>query len=273
MELFQVSARWDRAASHIQLFKLSTQFLHQATDDELIAVIRSLKSRHIALGMEGLLLVESERCGRGVEGYGGAGAVPTLASRVGKLGGEITYVSMDSPVWYGSRAQGAGTCRDSLESLAEQMETNVKALKAAFPSIRFGTTEPLNAGTVGHIEAILEFARLFKIATGEPLSSVHADIIWTQPWKAQLMDWKRKLHDAGLEFGVICDGDPTDGSDLEWANKASERYRAIMSDPYVRPDDVVVQSWMSRPLRLLPDSDPSTLTGVVLRAIGADAGR
>jgi hypothetical protein len=265
MELFQPGAHWKDAAADIQIFKISTQFLHQATDGELSSVIRSLNSKHISLGMEGLLLVESQHCGRGVEGYGGQGAVPALAERVKRSGGEIAYVSMDSPVWYGSRAQGPNVCRDDVESLAEQMAPNVKALTTAFPWIRFGTAEPLNVQTAGHIDAVLKFAQSFKSATGKSLSSVHADIIWTQSWKPQLMDWKKKLHAAGIKLGVIFNGDPTDTSDLEWTNKAFERYCQVMSDPTVKPDDIVFQSWMPRPNRLLPDSDPSTLTGLVKR--------
>jgi hypothetical protein len=266
MELFRPGAGWAEAATKIQVFKVSTQFLHHSSDEELINVIQSLKARHIALGMEGLMLVESKRCGIGVEGYGGPGAVPALSERVKRLGGEIVYVSMDSPVWYGSRATGLDTCQDDVEMLAKQMEPNVKALKTAFPAIRFGITEPLNVHTVGHIDVMLKFAAAFKAATGEPLSSVHADIIWRQPWKPQLEEWKRKLHAAKIQLGVVCNGDPVDKSDLDWTNSALNRYRAVTSDPTTRPDDVVFQSWMPRPERLQPDSDPATLTGLVRRS-------
>jgi hypothetical protein len=270
MDLFAPGAPWDSAATKTQVLKVSTQFLHAATDTELSAVIHALENRHIALGMEGLLLVESARCGRGVESYGGAGAIQALAARVKRLGGTIDYVAMDEPLWYGNFVVGPRNCNDTVESLAQQMAPNVRTLKTAFPAIRFGDIEPINNRTIGRIEVMLQFARAFKAATGEPISFVDADIIWQENWKPQIVDWKVKLHAAGIAFGVIFDGDPTDTSDDAWTSHALERYRAVIADQSMKPDDMIFQSWMERPTRLLPDSEPATLTGLVRQATEQD---
>jgi hypothetical protein len=270
MRLFTSDAEWNAAAAKVQILKASTQFLHQATDAEVSAVIHGLQSRHIKLGMEGLLLVESARCGRGVESYGGRGAIQALADRLVRLGGTISYVAMDEPLWFGNYASGPKNCHDSVEDLAQQMAPNVRALKAAFPAIQFGDIEPINAKSVGRIDTILQFARAFREATGEQISFVHADIIWQQDWRPQVIEWKARLHREGIRFGVIFDGDPQDQTDVAWTERAVERYRNVMADGTTRPDDAIFQSWMLRPTRLLPDFKNGTLTNVVLDALKAN---
>jgi hypothetical protein len=269
MRLFSPAADWNAAAAKVQVVKVSTQFLHQAKDAEVSALIHSLQDRHIKLGMEGLLLVESERCGRGVESYGGAGAIQAIANRVKRLGGTISYVSMDEPVWFGNYMSGPRNCQDSIEDLASQMAPNVRSLKAAFPEIQFGDTEPINAKSVGRIAAVLQFVRAFKVATGEQIKFVHADIIWQQDWRPQVLEWKAKLHSEGIRFGVIFDGDPEDRTDLAWTERAVQRYRAVSADPAIRPDDAIFQSWNQRPSHFLPDTQSGTLTSVVVDALKA----
>lgn len=245
MELFKSDAPW---GAGVQIFKTSTQFLHQASDSEITTLLTALRTRHVALAMEGLLLVESERCGRGVESYGGKGAVLKVAERVERLGGEIAYVTMDEPVWYGHVVTGGRHCHDSIESIAQQMAENVRALKAAFPAIKFGDTEPINGDkTAGRIDAMLQFATAFKVATGEPISFIHADVTWQSPWHDQLAEWKARTHAAGLKFGVIFNGAPTDANDDAWVRRAADRYRAVMNDPAIAPDDAILQSWMPLP--------------------------
>ena len=268
MDLFKPDAQWTAAADLIQVFKVSTQFLHRAPDAELSHVINGLKDRHIALAMEGLLLPESERCGRGVEGYSGAGVMRQIADRVQRLSGRIDYVAMDEPVWFGHHEAGPRLCQDSVAALARQLAPNVRILKAAFPGITFGDIEPVNARSVGDIADILEFAGAFRVATGEPLAFVHADIIWQQDWRPQLVKWRERLHAAGMRFGVIFDGDPQDEIDTAWTDHAVARYRSAVADPLTRPDHAIIQSWMPHPARMLPNSAPGTLTSVVVETLG-----
>jgi hypothetical protein len=53
MNLFRPNAPWTRTASMIQVYTVSTQFLHRSTDEQLSTVISDLRRRHIALGMSG----------------------------------------------------------------------------------------------------------------------------------------------------------------------------------------------------------------------------
>lgn len=268
MRLFEPGAKWDAAAARIQVFKVSTQFLHRAADAEISAVIEGLRRRNIALAMEGLMLPASVRCGNGVEGYSGPHVMQEIADRVKHLGGTIRYVAMDEPIWFGNHQGGLNACHDSIETLAEQMVPNVHALKAAFPAIEFGDIEPVNDHTRSQLDAMLEFARAFRAATGEQLAFAHADIIWQDDWRSQLIEWSTRLRKAGMRFGVVFNGDPQDGTDTDWTAHAAERYAAVMADSRMRPDAVIFQTWMQRPTRTVPDNEPGTLTSIVVDALG-----
>jgi hypothetical protein len=269
MDLFRPKAQWDRAANEIQVVKVSTQFLHTAPEDDLNSVIKELKRRKIGLAMEGFMLTATVRCGNGgVESYASPSTIMDIIERLTRLGGSLQYVAMDERVHSGHYAVGPIYCHDSVEALAAQMAPNVKALKSSFPGITFGDIEPLNSHTLGRIDTMLDFARAFRQATGEPISFIHADIIWADTWLPQLIEWQRKANAAGIGLGIIIDGDNQDKDDLAWAGKAIKRYGAIMSGLRRSPDQIVFQSWMSHPLWVVPDNEPGTLTSIVVRAVG-----
>jgi hypothetical protein len=94
----------------------------------------------------------------------------------------------------------------------------------------FGDIEPVTDATLtsGYLDSMPDFARVFHEQTGGKLAFLQADIIWQNRWQPQLVEWRTRLHAAGMKFGVIVDGDPTDRSDSEWAAHAISRYRLVI---------------------------------------------
>lgn len=270
MDLFQPEAPWKKTASDIQVFKVSTQFLHRSTDEQLSTVIRDLRRRHIALGMAAEIMAATPKCGNGVPGYTARTVIQTASDRVARLGGRIDYVAFDSPVAFGhfNILNKENACTYTLEELAHNIAPQIQVLKTAFPQIKFGDVEPVNSHTAGWIDAYLDFAKEFQKQTGVPLSSLQADIIWYDNWKPQLVEWRKRLSAAGISYGVIFDGSAIDKSDLEWTNHAIERYRTVTNNPDTRPEQFVFQTWHSYPTRFLPESQAGTLTSVVVRTVG-----
>ncbi len=266
---FEPGAPWARAAAVTNVFKVSTNFLAHAPDEALVAVIQGLRQRHIALAMEGLMLQGRPACGRGVEGYTGPRAIERIVDRVRALGGTISYLAMDEPVFFGHTKLGPNTCNDSLDSLAAQIAPKIRLLRQIFPGIVIGDIEPLTDETAGSLETILMFARALERATGVSLSFVHADVGWHSNYQPQLATWREGLHSNAMRLGVICHGDPNLNSDQVWASQAIQRYRIVASDPATRPDDVIFQSWMVRPTYMLPDDRFGTMTSIVARAIAS----
>ena len=270
MDLFQPDAPWRKSASLIQVFKVSTQFLHRSTDEQLSTVIKDLQRRHIALGLAAEIMATTAQCGNGVPGYTTKAVIQAAADRVARLGGKIDYVAFDSPMAFGhfNILNKNNACHYTTEELVRNITPQIQILKAAFPGIIFGDVEPVNNHTVGWINDYLEFARQFLQQTGEHLTFMQADIIWYDNWQPQLVEWRKRLHDAGISYGVIFDGSAIDKSDLEWTNHAIERYRMVTANPGTRPDDMVFQTWHSYPTHFLPESQQGTLTSVVLQTLG-----
>ena len=272
MELFQPESPWKKASSEIQIFKVSTQFLHRSTDEQLATVIRDLRRRHIALGLAAEIMATNAQCGNGVPGYTTKAVIQTAADRVSKLGGTIDYVAFDSPMAFGhfNILNKESACHYSTEELVRNIAPQIKILKDAFPAIKFGDVEPVNNHTVGWLATYLDFARQFQQQTGERLAFMQADIIWYDNWQPQLVQWRKALHDANISYGVIFDGSGIDKSDLAWANHAIERYRTVTANPAIKPDDAVFQTWHSYPTRFLPETRPGTLTSVVVQTVGVE---
>src|SRR6267142_7123286 len=106
MDLFQPQSA-DSALSKVAVFKVYVPFVQWAKDDDLRRVFTELKRRHIALAMETGVLTANERCGHGVEGYGGEDAAK-VAARIARVGGDLAYIAMDEPI------AGANVCHADL---------------------------------------------------------------------------------------------------------------------------------------------------------------
>ncbi len=266
MELFKPGVSWASAA-HVQVFKVSTQFLHRSSDAQLTTVVQYLRSHHIALALEAEIMVTSVRCGNGIPGFTTTNVIHKAVDRVRSVGGQIDYVAFDEPIAFGHFNRRPGSCGFSIDELVRDIEPNIRTIKAAFPNVVFGDIEPVTDSTFDRLDSILEFARVFQQQTGEKLAFLQADIIWQNRWQPQLVEWRSRLHASGMIFGVIFDGDPGDRSDSEWAAHAISRNRLVMSNPQLRPDDVVFQSWQKLPSHFLPDNMPGTLTNIVVESM------
>jgi hypothetical protein len=97
---------------------------------------------------------------------------------------------------------------------------------------------------------------------------MHADVVWYEKTlRSQLVEWQRRLHQAGLVYGVIVNGSACcDKTDLQWTNHTIERYRLLANDPAIKPDDYIVQIWMRYPTRYLPETRSGTLTPIAVQA-------
>jgi hypothetical protein len=207
MNLFQPNAPWTRTASMIQVFGVSTQFLHRSTDDQLSTVINDLRRRHIALGWEAEIMADdpAHPCGAGVPGHTSSAVIRTAVDRVARLGGKIDYVYFDEPVAFGhyNINKQATACNYTIEELVRNIAPQIKVIKTAFPDVKFGDGEPVNSATIGKMDDNLRFAQEFFRQTGVRLSFMGADIIWFEKaFRSQLMEWRRRLHEAGMEYGL-----------------------------------------------------------------------
>src|SRR4051812_18304889 len=62
-DMFHPDAPWAEAASKLQVFKTTSQFVIRAPDDLLLKMFADLRRRHIALAVAGLMLSGDGTCG------------------------------------------------------------------------------------------------------------------------------------------------------------------------------------------------------------------
>jgi hypothetical protein len=259
----------DAILSHVNVFKVYAQFILWGEDNNLRRVFAELKRRQIALALETGILTATERCGKGVEGYGGDGAAK-LATRIAQLGGALAYIAMDEPAFYGHIFSGVNTCQADFADIARDAAKNLAAVKTVFPGVRAGDAEPVGPSPADNqIADYGRWADAFRAATGEPLGFFHADVQWKEPWQTPLRELAIMLRDRKIPLGVIYNGNDDDTSDEAWVAHAEEHYRAVESNSRIVPDQVVFQSWRAHPSRLLPETDPGTFTYLLKRYLSA----
>lgn len=262
-DLFRNDARWPATAARVKVFKIYPQLILEASDDAISHVLTGLRNRHIALALEFGVLTDTT-CGRGVEGYDGEELVK-VAQRIKRLGGTLEYLAMDEPLWYGRHYSGASACRAGISSIAHDVAGNLANLKSVMPRIEVGDIEPVPQVQISEWSAeLLEWADAFSNATGARLAFLHADVIWNQPWELFLVEIRKKLHARGIPLGVILNGNEGDSADDEWIAHAEQHCRLAGTRAV---DQLIFQSWTNNPTRVLPESQPWTMTALVLNCL------
>jgi hypothetical protein len=260
MDLFKPDAPWSAGASGTTAFKISTQLVLRGSDEQLRTVFAGLKARHVALAIELGVLVYSDACGKGTEGFGSPPAVETVAKRIKNLGGELDYVAMDEPVTWGHAKQGKNKlgyayCEYSVDQLADQAAAKAAILKSYFPNVRIGEIDAVNSRFPGLVDAEIGFLDAFHKKSGLRPEFLHADVAWDSNWRPGLEDLARRLRARGIRLGVVCDGDLKPASDEQWVALSLQRCRTLANDPNINPDDLVIQTWTAWPHRMLPETD------------------
>jgi hypothetical protein len=102
MELFHSDAKWKTVASSIRVFKIGPGFVQEGKEEDLRLIFSELQRHNIKLALEIGMVTRSEHCQQHSEAYGPQGLVEQLLRRVERLGGDLAYIAMDEPLYYGT---------------------------------------------------------------------------------------------------------------------------------------------------------------------------
>jgi hypothetical protein len=136
MELFHSDSQWKTVAANIRVFKIGPGFAQQGKDDDLRLIFSELKRHNIKLALEMAMATRSEHCQESTEAYGAPGLVEGLLRRVNRLGGDLAYIAMDEPLYYGHQYEGGGACKLSVRQVAADV-TGVPATTKRLSSTVF----------------------------------------------------------------------------------------------------------------------------------------
>lgn len=270
-ELFKPDAPWSKAAQQVKVFMINGGVVMHQSDEEVKALFADLKRRHIGLAIEmGLLSGKDsagrQTCGVGVEGFAAPDNAKVVANRIQKNGGELAYVAMDEPLWYGHHFAGRNACQWSMEDVARDIVRRVADLREKFPAVQIGDVEPIGtAQPPDWVQELAQWTQAYRKVVGEPLAFFHADVAWNGPWQQQLSAVKSRMQADRITFGIIYDGGGSKNeSDDLWTQEAEQRFRMVESTPSMVPDHAIIQTWARWPHRMLPETEPGTLTNLVL---------
>lgn len=270
LELFDSNAPWQQVAQHVRVFQLAQNFIERADPATLSRVIGFLSRHGIAIAMQASPNLAIRGCGRGIESYGAPHDMLRDAERVQKVGGVVSYITMDEPLNFGhifNGRRGKIPCHSPIETIAGDAARKIAETRNVFPAVQVGETEPYGIPTVSSeawASMLAEWFSAFRNATGRPLAYEHADIVWNRP--GALPQFEAALpviRQAGIPLGVIYNGTALDRTSATWVADARSHIALIEGRLRIRPQHVIFQSWMALPRMMLPESSSDTLTGLV----------
>jgi len=176
---YQRDPQWPPALTRVTVMGLLTQALVKIPDADLARVVAELKRRHIALGVEMLAqaytlpgMTAPAGCGGGVEGYYPPEQTAALAARIRRAGGQLDYIAMDEPLWFGHYYTGPHACRSSIEDVAARVAANLREYQKLFPNVVIGDIEPFPSITdePQWSADYQHWREAFRRAVGEPVA-------------------------------------------------------------------------------------------------------
>jgi hypothetical protein len=269
MDQFTAGAPWKNAAAHINVYKLYGEWVaYDATDQELRQAVRDIADRGMVLAVEAGPLDPASGCGTAVESFAGVNEGRRIAERILAAGGRIDVVALDEPYFFANVYDGAGACHWPLTRIAAGVVAYRDAMREIFPEVVVGDTEPLPEPVAP--EGIAAWLDSYRETGGEPFAFLHLDVDWSRAgWAAIAQRVADASRSRGVPIGMIYNGGSTTGRSA-WIAQAGERVKAFEAAGSP-PDHVVFQSWMVQPDRVLPDSDPTSFSGLVVRYFDAHA--
>jgi hypothetical protein len=268
-QLFEAGAPWQRALARVQGFEITRRSVQTQPEEKLRKMFAFLSDHHIALGVSFGVIPARNNCGDNVEGMlHNANANLVTARRVKQLGGNLKYIGLDEPFFFGHYFVGTNGkvgCRYSIEELASAYGVEINKIRSVFPDAQVIEDEPTEG-----LESPSELGRWIdqlkhELGAGAP-QSIRFDVQWhsrKRPWREAAQALVATVRQHGLGYGVIFDGTGQDQTDEDWIRSAEGNISAWESVIPEVPDHVMIQSWYPHPQKLLPESSPTTLPYLV----------
>jgi hypothetical protein len=269
--LFRKNAAWPRAMTQVGVVGMYAGWIVTVSDQELRHTVAFLNTHGMGIEIEAPALQALPTCGSGVEGYVPWGLslhdfTLTYLHRLKALGAQVLFVKVDEPFFFGSVVPDPRSCHFPVPFVAQAVGEYAQLVKSVYPNAAIGDVEPVAAAAypIDVVTAITEWHDTYQAVTGAPFPFFIADMDFSDlawPTRARALEDAARLR--GMPFGIIYIGDFQDTSDGEWAAKAVDRFKVYERENGGRPDYVLFQSWEAHPWFCLPESDPSTFTGVI----------
>jgi len=236
-----------------------------AKDRDLKRAFGDLKRRHIALALEAGLLTKTDRCQQRSEAY--LDHLLTLRQMIEKIhrdGGDLRFIAMDEPFFYGHEYSGPTACHDSASAIAGQIGQNLYVIRIIFPKVIVGDIEPVGASRPW-IGQLAHWVDAYRTTTGQKLAFLDTDVDWSYEAMRNVGPLAAELKRRNVPLGIIYNASKYAHSDLSWTRSAVRHFITIEDVLGIHPTAAIFQSWVPYPTHMLPEWQPGTLTNVAFQ--------
>lgn len=258
-------APWPGFMNHVQV--VAAAGIMQVPDDVLSKMFTRLREKHIPFAMESLAQswVHEPECGHGVESYYDPPGARKVAEKIRADGGQIDYIAMDEPLFYGRYYSGHDACHSSIDNVAERAAAIMREYQKLFPNVVIGDIEPFPAITSqpNWQAEYTAWSKAFSAAMGQKLAFLQIDINWRGgTGGGSRADWQQSLRQTTsfaqshqLPIGIIYNGNmtPAMSSDKEWLDSAAQNIAQIEGKMGIIPSQAIFHSWDKFPRRSITD--------------------
>ncbi len=243
----------------VTVFKMYEAML-TLPDSTLQPFFAYLSANHISLAIEGLgLVAASGQPGYGAEGF--AGSSSDLSSLLTKLkadGGDLGYIAFDQPYTSGVLDTGL-----SMSTAASEVASAASQVKAIFPNAKIGDIEPVGASS-SQTAQLQSWFNAYASASGSQFDFFEEDVSgWYSGWQNTVASVTAMARASGMTVNDIIEGNGVAATDQAWSTQADSMAMQILSDPRLRPDALVVQSWQANPGETMDPTQAGTLASVL----------
>jgi hypothetical protein len=254
-------AAWPITYRSTKAFVLNVRFAGQGPVEELTEIINFVNKAGIGLAVTFPgILVGSNGCGKGIEGYYSVDGAPTReAQRIANLGGNIEYAVIDTPFYFGHLDPGA--CQFSVDELAKRVAASVQEIKKVFPFVKVRENEAPRTMAPALSDVRAYYQALAN--NGVVLDGVFFGVTGGRQSPPEGQSVISVLADLGIPYGLILLGSGQDTSDATWATDAQQKLAAWAAyglNP--QPKTMEIASWQPYPKHILPENVFGSLTSL-----------
>lgn len=260
--MWKPDASWPTVAARVKVAEFPPGNIQWAKDEDLQYAFAEMKRRHIELALGTGLLTRSDRCQARNEAMGAPGELEQMLQKIRRTGGELRYLAMDEPYYFGHRDDSG--CHQSAAELAENVAANVAAARRVFPSVQIGDIEVVGASRPW-IDELAAWADAYRAAVGEKLAFFQTDISWSELAMRNLKPLSDALKSRDIPLAIIYNADASAHTDESWEQSAESHIAFIEGALGIHPQLAVFDSWTRNPSHRVPESQPGTLTNLVLQ--------
>jgi len=263
---------WQSVLSSLRVFQFSEKYAARGDLQELTSTIKILQSHSVNIGILGVALTATTKCGLGVEGFGTEDETARAGARLRQAGANVSYITFDEPLYFGHFFKGGKHttgCQLSIPGMLAQIAQREKLLRGVFPGVKIGDVEPFGLNDVTPEQWAATYAAWLGAYRGSARHDwdyIQADIVWTRPsWKPSFLGALKSISDRHIPLGVYYTGSAADVTDAMWAASVEHDFRQLEGDMHIIPQQAIIASWTDHPRRLFPETDSTTMTGVALQ--------